>query len=668
MEPLPLPAAPSLPHRARAVALACALAALPPATAHPATDPGNATLAAAAASLGLENVRAGNLAGGLQVSYENRRWRHSTEAFGRVERAAGGPITGFEQRSGLTVAALRTVIEPGRVHHRVDFPVGPGPHTVWSATVASLAEPDRTRFEVRFPSDPGYPGPPSGRPLAPTARHADLVVGPLLDYELGQLDDPILLRVALQPLLRLNPWPGGVVRLAAVFPLYHDFPVDPLHPDADRVRPGPLALDQYAWVPGVALVTASAGYFGDNRYGGSLGLARPLTGGRVVLDCQTDVSGYVAFGAPEGVEYAVPRHWSGFGGVTWHPGWDAAVRARAARFLSGDRGVELEVRRSFRDLDIGFFGQQIAGDRLVGVRVVLPVPPFTRPPGSLLRVQPVERFAVDYHSRSGPAGEYLAGVPSREDFLRQLDQPALDANVGRFRRAGGSVAPGTPGTAPRPAEPEPVSLSGMTGFVNTPWAGVISDRGLELGYNHMPKRWAYDHRGTNDNEVYYATLGFLPHVEGALRWTVIPGLRSFSNIVPESRLTDTDYMASGRVSLLEPRTWRPGLAVGVEDVKGTRRFHSTYAVAGMPFAIRGFRGRASIGYASRVVAAARHTLDGAFGAFEVSPWRVVAAQLEYDSEKWNAALALPLPFGLRLRGALLNLQSLAFGAGFSHPL
>ena len=668
MPPVPLPAAPSLPHLARIAALTCALAALPPPTAHPATDRANTTLAAAAAALGLENVRAWSPAGRPQVAYENRRWRHSAEAFGRVERAAGGPITGFEQRSGVTAAALRTVIEPGRVHHRVDYPAGPGPRTVRSATLTSLSEPDRTRFEVLFPSDPGFPGPPAGRPLEPTARHADLVVGPLLDYELGQLDDPILLRVALQPLLRLNPWPGGVVRLGLVFPVYHDFPVNPLHPDADRFRPGPLALDQYAWIPGAALVTGSAGYFGDNRYGGSLGAARPLAGGRVLLDAQADLTGYVAFGTAGGTEYAVPRHWSLFGSVTWHPGRDAAIRARAARFLSGDRGVELEVRRSFRDLDIGFFGQQIAGARLVGVRLVLPVPPFTRPPGSLLRVQPVERFAVDYHSRSGPAGEYLAGVPSRQDYLRQLDRPALDANVERFRRGGGSVAPGTPGPPPRPREPELVSFTGMTGFVNTPWAGVMSDRGLEVGYNHIPKRWAHDHRGTNDNEVYYATLGFLPHVEGALRWTVIPGLRSFSNIVPESRLVDTDYMASGRLSLLEPRTWRPGVAVGVEDVKGTRRFHSTYAVAGMPFAIRDFRGRLSIGYAPRVVTASRHTLDGAFGALEVSPWRAVAAQLEYDTEKWNAALALPLPFGLRMRGALLHLQSLAFGAGFSHPL
>src|SRR5262249_6274385 len=152
--------------------------------------------------------------------------------------------------------------------------------------------------------------------------------------------------------------------------------------------------------------------------------------------------------------------------------------------------------------------------------------------------------------------------------------------------------------------------------------------------------WAYDHRGTHDNQVFYVTLGFLPRVETALRWTRIPGFHSFQDLAPDSRLVDMDRMASARVALLEPRTLRPGLAVGIEDAQGTRRFHSTYAVTGLPFALLGRPARVSAGYGFRLLDAQRRVLDGLFGAAELSPQRWLRTQLEYDSEKWNVGLGV----------------------------
>ena len=44
------------------------------------------------------------------------------------------------------------------------------------------------------------------------------------------------------------------------------------------------------------------------------------------------------------------------------------------------------------------------------------------------------------------------------------------------------------------------------------------------------------------------------------------------------------------------------------------------------------------------------------------------AQIEYDTEKWNAGLGLSPWAGLRLRTALLNGESLSLGAGWSLTL
>jgi len=294
------------------------------------------------------------------------------------------------------------------------------------------------------------------------------------------------------------------------------------------------------------------------------------------------------------------------------------------------------------------------------MRLDVPIPPMKRPTEHALRVLPAARFPLSYRDEAAPVGRSVSGVASREEFLRQLSAPGLAANADRYRGepASSRARSGGPGN-------DRVSLTGMTGFINTPWCGVITDRQVELGYNQIPKEAAYDSRDEYRNDVYYAALGFLPHVEAGLRWTVLPGSKAFSDLVPESQLTDSDRMLSGRLALLNPRPGRPGLAVGIEDAFGTRRFHSTYVVSGIPFEYRGLHSRLTLGYAPRVLTASRYTLDGAFGAVEADVWRRVAVSLEYDTEKWNAGLGVELPYGIRVRAALLDMRYVSLGGGWS---
>jgi hypothetical protein len=208
----------------------------------------------------------------------------------------------------------------------------------------------------------------------------------------------------------------------------------------------------------------------------------------------------------------------------------------------------------------------------------------------------------------------------------------------------------------------------MTGMITTPWCGVARDGDVEVGLNLISKGGAYDHRGQHRNDVYYGTIGFLPHVELGLRWTVIPGLKSFEDLVPDSRLTDSDRMVSGRLEVLPAAPGRPGLAFGIEDAVGTRRFHSTYAVSGLELRTLPLPGRLALGYAPRVLTASEHTLDGAFGAVAVSPWRSTTAAVEHDSKRLNALLAFEPGLGIQARVALLGLRHPAAGVGWSRSL
>lgn len=613
-----------------------ARAAGTPGPGQPAGAPDSA-LAIEIAREGLEGVAAARAETSLSVSYENRRYRQPAIALGHVARMAGESdspprtLLGIERRLGLASAAM-------------PFRAGEAPE------------------RVIYPGEPSFPAPPPGRRWGSSERSLDLVLRPLVTYELGRIFDPVLLRFELAPEVRINPWPGARASASIVIPVRNDFEPDETHPDIDNVRPGVSILEQYAWLRGSLLASACAGVFDDNRYGFSAGLARPMAGSLVWLDAQADLTGFLAF-PDSGVTYSSPERWTGFASVTLRPfSVPASLRLRAQRFLYGDQGLEVQVERSLGDVDLALYAQRIAGSSGGGVRLALPLPPMDRGVGGPLRVALSERFEIQYQDQVSTQGIPVSGVASREELMRKLDTSSLRANRDRHLRAAGTPVE----RVTQPAEP--VSLTGMTGMINTPWCGVMQDGDIEIGYNRISKEAAYDHRGENRNDVYYAAIGFLPHTELGLRWTVIPGLKAFESVAPDSKLTDADRMVSGRIEVLPPRSGRPGLALGIEDAVGTRRFHSEYAVAGMGSETWPLRARLTLGYAFTALTASRYTLEGAFGAIAVRPWRNAEVALEHDSEKVNALLGCEAGLGFRARVALLELRHVAVGLGWSHSL
>lgn len=599
-------------------------------------DPSAAPTAAAAAAvqLGLENVAADSALGTPVVAFENRRYRHSLDALGWLDHAVAQPYTAIERRLGVSTAAITRM--------------GSG---------------DSERFLLRFPSDRDFPRPPAGPVQKPTRRSVDFLLRPNFSYELGRVTAPIQVQVQAEPMIRWNAWPGARLTASVRVPLYNQFDFDSRHPDVENVRPGVITFEQFKWIPRGALVSGTVGLLGENRYGGSVGAARPFQGGRFLADAQVDVTGFVAF-EDAGLKYSSATTVSGFGGVSWSmPRFDSVLRLRGGRFLYGDKGAQLEFRRTFGDFEYSLAVQRSEGRNVQIVRLTLPVPPMTRATQQRVRVQPIERWSLNYRTDATPLGVFVPGVASREDYLRQLSETGLEANRFRIARAGARQA------APRDTgEVQWVNAGGVTGFIFTPWAGALAERTISISYTDVPAKWSYSGRDVYVNQAYAMTIGLLPRIEATVRFTRIPGDFGFIDDVDNQLTTDTDHQANGRLVVLTPRNGRPGLALGIEDVSGTRRFHSTYAVVGMPLKIKLMQTRFSLGYAPRVFTAALHVLDGGFGAIEVSPWRAVAARVEYDSEKWNVGSGVVLPLGLQFRVSALNLETLSVGAGWTHKL
>ncbi len=230
------------------------------------------------------------------------------------------------------------------------------------------------------------------------------------------------------------------------------------------------------------------------------------------------------------------------------------------------------------------------------------------------------------------------------------------------------------GSAARAASPLPgagagASLTGTTGLVNVPTADVLPDGVLRFGYHRIDKRWVYDPRGVMDNEIYFLGLGFLPRLEVMVRATEFP----HGKLIPQEEGPTVDRMASARVQLLRDGEFdarMPAVAVGADDPRGTRRFHSLYVVAtkrielsrtGIGLGLTG-------GYGSTALSARRYVLDGGFGGAELTISSSVAGILEYDTEKWNTSVRMALFGHLGVHLALLNLDTLSGGVTWTLPL
>lgn len=214
--------------------------------------------------------------------------------------------------------------------------------------------------------------------------------------------------------------------------------------------------------------------------------------------------------------------------------------------------------------------------------------------------------------------------------------------------------------AAAPARSAGLALNGMTGLVNTPTAEVLPDATVRFGASQVDEERAFFGRGQMDNRLFFVSIGFLPRTEVSIRATWLPELSLL-----ESRDTAVvDRLAGGRFLVLaEGRL--PALALGVDDVRGTRLFHSSYAVATKTLRAGRPCLRASLGYGSRLLEAGDYVLDGTFGGLEASAGPA-SALLDFDTETWNSAARLTAFGRLSVLIALLDLKTPSGGIAWIH--
>lgn len=206
------------------------------------------------------------------------------------------------------------------------------------------------------------------------------------------------------------------------------------------------------------------------------------------------------------------------------------------------------------------------------------------------------------------------------------------------------------------------SLLGTTGLFNVPTAEVTPEGSFRVGYQFIDDDWAYVERDSGENEIYFFTAGFLPRLEVSIRATVF----TETDFVLAGQRDAADRALSARLQILHEGRW-PAVAVGIDDVRGTRRTHALYGVATKTIGKSDqiFQLMASAGFGSRAIDAAMYLLDGAFGGLECGFLRRATLVLEYDTEKWNTGARVVVLPGVTVQGVLFDLNTVSGGVSWT---
>ena len=185
------------------------------------------------------------------------------------------------------------------------------------------------------------------------------------------------------------------------------------------------------------------------------------------------------------------------------------------------------------------------------------------------------------------------------------------------------------------------SLTGSGGLIWAPTAYLQPDRSLSVGISYNPKNYPfldYSRQAGVGEGLLFVNLSYLPFLELTGRLTMPENAENNFGIGDRSFLV--------RVQLLKEKKVLPAIAVGVSDPVGTSFHHSNYLVSSKSIAL-GARSILSFhaGFGGDLIPSKPSRIRGLFGGMGLKCWEKVQLQVEYDSQKINAGLALfPFPW------------------------
>lgn len=204
------------------------------------------------------------------------------------------------------------------------------------------------------------------------------------------------------------------------------------------------------------------------------------------------------------------------------------------------------------------------------------------------------------------------------------------------------------------------SLTGTTGLLRIPAAGIEQDRTLIAGISFLDRSFLTYSGFQYDAIAGYATLSFLPFLEVSIRYTrqIGRGPDGYDSYF-------ADRMPSFKLRLWKEKEFRPAFAVGstdfitsIKEGNGPHYFASYYVVMTKNMLSKNKKIGVDItlGYAFKLDNPAAYDLLGWFGGIRLFHPRYewLSAMMDFDSKYWNVGIRLFLFKHLQLMPVLRN--------------
>lgn len=197
-----------------------------------------------------------------------------------------------------------------------------------------------------------------------------------------------------------------------------------------------------------------------------------------------------------------------------------------------------------------------------------------------------------------------------------------------------------------------------------PTAHTRSDARLTIGYGQLPNEVSspyngFDPAGARD-ELYVITLQIIPRVSLHYR-------QSFKRA--DFLQATGDRVLGAQVTALKESRLLPGVALGIRDAGGTRKHHTTYAVATKGVDLGVLRPSLTVGYSKALFDASFYEIEeGFFFGASAQVGRFVELMVDYDTRyKYAGARVWPLRW-VWLTGFVAEWEHPGFAFGISRVL
>jgi hypothetical protein len=189
------------------------------------------------------------------------------------------------------------------------------------------------------------------------------------------------------------------------------------------------------------------------------------------------------------------------------------------------------------------------------------------------------------------------------------------------------------------------TVYGVTGLIKTPTAYTLPSGEAFLGYSNYDDRFRHEYGTTEFNQwSAYAGVGFLSFFEAGIRIVGVPDVKISSPTIKYGYYIDR--MINLKFAILREKKNRPQLAIGFQDVIGTRIFNSTYFAVSKKVKLQEKVGiMVTLGYGTKFTKLIFSDPDnyrfiGPFGGTELNLYDRVHLMFEYDTQQFNTGLRI----------------------------